>query len=67
MRSCTHVPCSQELRHPLLGSLMQCLSALLKDHKADLESILVVDKQVSVWGVGVGVVAFMWWPRLGTH
>lgn len=37
-----------EARHPLLGTLMQCMAAMLKDYKAELEDILVENKQVNL-------------------
>ncbi len=39
----------QEARHPLLGEVMACLGALLKDYKSEIEDILVADKQVGGW------------------
>jgi hypothetical protein len=35
-----------EARHPLLGALLATTAALLKEYKAEVEDILVADKQV---------------------
>ncbi|KAF5842057.1 non-SMC mitotic condensation complex subunit 1-domain-containing protein [Dunaliella salina] len=37
----------QEARHPMLGQLMTCMAAMLKDYKAEIEDILVTDKQLA--------------------
>ncbi|GFH23396.1 Cnd1 domain-containing protein, partial [Haematococcus lacustris] len=36
-----------ETRHPLLGPLMTCMVALLREHKGELEDILVAHKQLA--------------------
>lgn len=48
-----------EARHPLLGALMGCTAALLRDYKAELEDILVADKQVGVQLLGSSVRALV--------
>lgn len=35
-----------EARSPLMGDLMACFSAVLKEYKGEVEEILVADKQV---------------------
>lgn len=35
-----------DAKHPLLGELMACIASMLKDYKAEIEDILVADKQV---------------------
>ncbi|KAF8073170.1 Ncapd3 [Scenedesmus sp. PABB004] len=36
-----------EAKHPLLGELMGCFAALLRDYKGEVEDILVADKQLA--------------------
>lgn len=36
-----------DAKHPLLGELMSCMAAVLRDYKGEIEDILVADKQVS--------------------
>ncbi|GIL49185.1 hypothetical protein Vafri_5652 [Volvox africanus] len=38
----------QAQKHPLLGSLMLCMASLLREHKSEIEEILVADKQLAV-------------------
>ncbi|GIL80353.1 hypothetical protein Vretifemale_9598 [Volvox reticuliferus] len=38
----------QAQKHPLLGSLMLCMASLLREHKSEIEEILVSDKQLAL-------------------
>ena len=37
----------QASKHPLLGPLMTCMAALLRDHRTEIEDILAADKQLA--------------------
>jgi hypothetical protein len=53
-----------EARSPLMGDLMACFSALLREYKGEVEEILVADKQV---GAGARGEACMGSCRGGRH
>jgi hypothetical protein len=54
-----------EARHPLLGALMATTAALLKEYKAEIEDILVADKQVGRLGRAVAAGGRRWRPCYG--